>query len=187
MKTLPYWFVAVATLFVIAGMAWGVQMSITQDHLLAPAHAHNNLIGFVVMVVYGFYYRLVPAAAAGGRYTARPHPFLGFAARRPHLCSGNRFGDFGEGRDAGAGLDAIGPCLDAGVRLDGVDQQGRADQFLSALVCDCLSRGRKHLGKTEGIQGFPSHNRRYRLRMRKDESCLAVGANRFVECLKRPS
>jgi len=64
MKTLPYWFVAVATLFVIAGMAWGVQMSITQDHLLAPAHAHNNLIGFVVMVVYGFYYRLVPAAAA---------------------------------------------------------------------------------------------------------------------------
>jgi cbb3-type cytochrome oxidase subunit 1 len=64
MKTLPYWFVAVATLFVIVGMAWGVQMSITQDHLLAPAHAHNNLIGFVVMVVYGFYYRLVPAAAA---------------------------------------------------------------------------------------------------------------------------
>jgi cbb3-type cytochrome oxidase subunit 1 len=63
MKSLPYWFVALATLFVIVGMIWGVQMSITQDHLLAPAHAHNNLIGFVVMTVYGFYYRLVPAAA----------------------------------------------------------------------------------------------------------------------------
>jgi hypothetical protein len=64
MKSLPYWFVALATLFVIAGMIWGVQMSVTQDHLLAPAHAHNNLIGFVTMTVYGFYYRLVPAAAA---------------------------------------------------------------------------------------------------------------------------
>jgi len=62
MKSLPFWFVALATLFVIVGMAWGVQMSISQDHLLAPAHAHNNLIGFVTMAVYGFYYRLVPAA-----------------------------------------------------------------------------------------------------------------------------
>lgn len=63
MKSLPFWFVALATLFVIVGMIWGVQMSMTQDHLLAPAHAHNNLIGFVTMTVYGFYYRLVPAAA----------------------------------------------------------------------------------------------------------------------------
>jgi hypothetical protein len=63
MKSLPYWFVGIGTLFVLAGMVWGIQMSITQDHLLAPAHAHNNLIGFVIMTVYGFYYRLVPAAA----------------------------------------------------------------------------------------------------------------------------
>lgn len=63
MKSLPYWFVGFGTLFVLAGMVWGIQMSITQDHLLAPAHAHNNLIGFVIMTVYGFYYRLVPAAA----------------------------------------------------------------------------------------------------------------------------
>ena len=63
MKSLPFWFVALSTLFVLAGMIWGIQMSISQDHLLAPAHAHNNLIGFVTMAVYGFYYRLVPAAA----------------------------------------------------------------------------------------------------------------------------
>jgi hypothetical protein len=63
MKSLPYWFVGVGTIFVLAGMLWGIQMSITQDFTLAPAHAHNNLIGFVVMTVYGFYYRLVPAAA----------------------------------------------------------------------------------------------------------------------------
>jgi cbb3-type cytochrome oxidase subunit 1 len=71
MKSLPYWFVAPATLFAIAGMIWGIQMSISQDHLLAPAHAHNNLIAFVTMVIYGFYYRLVPAAA--GTLLARIH------------------------------------------------------------------------------------------------------------------
>jgi cbb3-type cytochrome oxidase subunit 1 len=64
MKSLPYWFLGAATLFVVAGMLWGMQMSITRDYQLAPAHAHNNLIGFVTMAVYGFYYRLVPAAAA---------------------------------------------------------------------------------------------------------------------------
>lgn len=64
MKSLPYWFVSLGTLFVLAGMIWGIQMSMTQDFTLAPAHAHNNLIGFVVMTIYGFYYRLVPAAAA---------------------------------------------------------------------------------------------------------------------------
>ena len=63
MKTLPYWFFGISTLFVIAGMAWGVQMSVTQDFTLAPAHAHNNLIGFVIMAIYGIYYRLVPVAA----------------------------------------------------------------------------------------------------------------------------
>ena len=63
MKSLPYWFVGIGTLFVLAGMVWGIQMSITQDFTLAPAHAHNNLIGFVIMTIYGFYYRLVPAAA----------------------------------------------------------------------------------------------------------------------------
>ena len=63
MKSLPFWFVVVGALLGLAGMAWGIQMAITQDHLLAPGHAHNNLVGFVLMVIYGFYYKLVPAAA----------------------------------------------------------------------------------------------------------------------------
>ena len=71
MKSLPYWFVGLATLFAVFGMAWGVQMSIVQDHTMAPAHAHNNLIGFVTMMVYGFYYRLVPGAA--DKMLARVH------------------------------------------------------------------------------------------------------------------
>jgi cbb3-type cytochrome oxidase subunit 1 len=63
MKSLPFWFIALGTLFALAGMAWGIQMAITQDHTLAPAHAHNNLVGFVTMIIYGVYYKLVPAAA----------------------------------------------------------------------------------------------------------------------------
>jgi hypothetical protein len=64
MRALPFWFIFLASLFALAGMAWGIQMSISQDHTLAGAHAHNNLIGFVTMTIYGVYYRLVPAAAA---------------------------------------------------------------------------------------------------------------------------
>ena len=63
MKALPFWFVALASLFALIGMAWGIQMSMAQNFALAPAHAHNNLIGFVSMAIYGFYYKLVPAAA----------------------------------------------------------------------------------------------------------------------------
>ena len=63
MKSLPFWFIALAALFALFGMAWGIQMSISQDHTLAGAHAHNNLIGFVAMSIFGFYYRLVPVAA----------------------------------------------------------------------------------------------------------------------------
>lgn len=64
MKTLPFWFIFVGSLFALAGMVWGIQMAMTEDHTLASGHAHNNLVGFVVMIIYGVYYRLVPAAAA---------------------------------------------------------------------------------------------------------------------------
>ncbi len=55
---------ATGAVFVLIGMAWGIHMSITQDFAMAPAHAHLNLIGFVIMSIFGTYYALVPAAAA---------------------------------------------------------------------------------------------------------------------------
>lgn len=64
MKSLPFWFIMLASLFALAGMAFGIYMAASQDHTLAGAHAHNNLIGFVTMALYGVYYRLAPAAAA---------------------------------------------------------------------------------------------------------------------------
>jgi FtsH-binding integral membrane protein len=50
-----------AVLFVLAGMAWGMQMAISQDHSAYPAHAHLNLLGWVSLFLIGIYYRLHPA------------------------------------------------------------------------------------------------------------------------------
>ncbi|POF28886.1 hypothetical protein [Roseibium marinum] len=65
MQFIPRLFFASAVIFVLIGMMWGIHMSMTTDHVLAPAHGHLNLIGFVAMAVFGTYYALVPQAAAG--------------------------------------------------------------------------------------------------------------------------
>jgi hypothetical protein len=49
-------------MFLIVGMVWGIEMGIRQEFSLAPAHAHWNLIGGVLLFVFGLYYRMVPAA-----------------------------------------------------------------------------------------------------------------------------
>jgi peptidoglycan/LPS O-acetylase OafA/YrhL len=49
-----------AVLFVLFGMVWGIQMAISQNHSAFPAHAHNNLLGFVSLFLFGIYYRLNP-------------------------------------------------------------------------------------------------------------------------------
>jgi hypothetical protein len=63
MRGISYLFVVTASIYAILGMAWGIQMSATEDHTLSPAHGHLNLIGWVSMMIYGFYYHLVSAAA----------------------------------------------------------------------------------------------------------------------------
>jgi uncharacterized BrkB/YihY/UPF0761 family membrane protein len=51
-------------LFLLAGMVWGLQMAMSNDHAELPAHAHLNLLGFVALYLFGFYYRLNPAVEA---------------------------------------------------------------------------------------------------------------------------
>ncbi len=46
----------------LIGMLAGVVMGIQQDFALAAAHAHLNLVGGVLLFMFGLYYRLVPAA-----------------------------------------------------------------------------------------------------------------------------
>ncbi len=52
----------VSVVVLLFGMLAGIVMGIQQDFVLAPAHAHLNLIGGVLLFVFGLYYRLVPAA-----------------------------------------------------------------------------------------------------------------------------
>lgn len=62
MRKLPYYFIGLATVFALVGMAHGMYMAGSGDHMLAGAHAHNNLLGWVTMAIYGLYYARVPAA-----------------------------------------------------------------------------------------------------------------------------
>ena len=64
MRDIAFAFFLAAVLCVSVGMAWGIQMGISQDHLLAGAHAHLNLVGWTTMALFGMYYRLTPHAAA---------------------------------------------------------------------------------------------------------------------------
>jgi len=52
----------VSVVVLLVGMLAGIVMGIQQDFMLAPAHAHLNLIGGVLLFVFGLYYRVVPAA-----------------------------------------------------------------------------------------------------------------------------
>jgi heme/copper-type cytochrome/quinol oxidase subunit 1 len=64
MRNLPYYFLSIAVLQALIGMGVGIYMGISQDYVLAPAHAHNNLLGWVTMAIFGLYYLLVPEVGA---------------------------------------------------------------------------------------------------------------------------
>jgi hypothetical protein len=51
-----------SAVILLVGMLAGIVMGIQQNFVLAPAHAHLNLIGGVLLFLFGLYYRLVPAA-----------------------------------------------------------------------------------------------------------------------------
>ena len=51
-------FFAVGTLFILAGMCLGEYMGATENFVLAPVHAHINLLGWATMALYGTFYAL---------------------------------------------------------------------------------------------------------------------------------
>ncbi|HEY6257361.1 MAG TPA: hypothetical protein VIY51_16380 [Xanthobacteraceae bacterium] len=55
----------VSTALLLCGLVFGIYMGMHEDFTLAPAHAHLNLVGFVLMFLVGLYYRIVPAAGSG--------------------------------------------------------------------------------------------------------------------------
>jgi hypothetical protein len=52
----------VSVVVLLVGMLAGIAMGIQQNFTLAPAHAHLNLVGGVLLFLFGLYYRLIPAA-----------------------------------------------------------------------------------------------------------------------------
>ena len=54
--------ICLSAVVLLVGMLAGIAMGIQQNFMLAPAHAHLNLIGGVLLLLFGRYYRLVPAA-----------------------------------------------------------------------------------------------------------------------------
>jgi hypothetical protein len=54
-----------AAVLLIVGMVFGIYMSASGNHAAAGAHAHLNLIGFVVMSVYGIFFALNPKKSTG--------------------------------------------------------------------------------------------------------------------------
>ncbi|PZR00101.1 MAG: hypothetical protein DI533_05715 [Cereibacter sphaeroides] len=55
-------FLVTAPIYLIVGFVIGGYMAGSQDHSLAPAHAHINLLGFTLMMAFGLFYAVFPAA-----------------------------------------------------------------------------------------------------------------------------
>ncbi|MCX7890427.1 MAG: hypothetical protein N2422_11995 [Rhodobacteraceae bacterium] len=67
-------FLVMGSLYLIIGILFGMYMGGKQDFTFAPLHAHINLLGFVLMTVFGILYRLFPAM--DGNLLARLHFWL---------------------------------------------------------------------------------------------------------------
>jgi hypothetical protein len=52
----------VSVVILLVGMLAGIVMGVEQNFALGPAHAHLNLVGGVLLFLFGLYYRLFPAA-----------------------------------------------------------------------------------------------------------------------------
>lgn len=63
MRGIALWFLVSAIIYVLAGMSFGIWMAANQDFQLAPVHGHLNLLGWVTMALFAFYYHQVPKAA----------------------------------------------------------------------------------------------------------------------------
>ena len=56
-------YLVIGSLYLLVGICFGIYMGATGDHDFAPLHAHINLLGFVLMTVFGLVYRQFPTMA----------------------------------------------------------------------------------------------------------------------------
>lgn len=67
-------FLVIGALYLLVGMGLGIYMGGVQQFELAPVHAHINLLGFVLMTLFGIVYRVIPGLA--GTMLATVHFWL---------------------------------------------------------------------------------------------------------------
>ncbi|MEO8244374.1 MAG: hypothetical protein ABI832_18910 [bacterium] len=58
-------FLVVGTIYLVLGIGLGMRMGASGDHSMMPVHAHINLLGFVLMAVFGLIYKTFPAMTNG--------------------------------------------------------------------------------------------------------------------------
>lgn len=68
MKNISFWFLTTGVIYVFVGMCYGIWMSVTADHSTSGAHAHLNLVGFVLGAIFAFYYQHFAEAAGRLRW-----------------------------------------------------------------------------------------------------------------------
>ena len=56
-------FIGIGLVVLVAGMAFGMWMGMNENFQLADAHAHLNLLGFVVPTLYGLLHHTYPSLA----------------------------------------------------------------------------------------------------------------------------
>lgn len=65
MKNIDRWFILTGLVFLLLGIVLGISMAKSMDFTLHGLHAHLNLLGFVVMTLYGLCYRQWPRMQEG--------------------------------------------------------------------------------------------------------------------------
>jgi hypothetical protein len=88
MKTVDINYVAIGVLWLVAGMLLGIGMGAANNFVLAPLHAHINLIGFVCHAVFGTTYRHWPALKESA---LAPYQFWVFVVATPITLLGLYF------------------------------------------------------------------------------------------------
>jgi cbb3-type cytochrome oxidase subunit 1 len=63
MKNADRWFIAIAAVFAMLGMTFGIAMGMRGDFTYADVHAHANLVGWVTLAIFGLAYRSYPKMA----------------------------------------------------------------------------------------------------------------------------
>ncbi len=56
-------YLVMGAVYLLVGVLLGMYMGGSEDHSLAPVHAHINLLGFTLMTIFGLAYRVMPQMA----------------------------------------------------------------------------------------------------------------------------